>query len=153
MDRILVAIDGSRGSTAAIEHGLDLARELGADVRFVAVLARPAPWLLPAEEPTREQTRLGRALSRALVTAAAAGVAASEELAEGPTVDEILRVADAYDVDLIVVGSRGHGGVRAALGSVSRGLVAKARRPVLVVHSTPAVPAAEPAVLAAGPGA
>jgi nucleotide-binding universal stress UspA family protein len=45
-------------------------------------------------------------------------------------------VADAKAADLIVVGSRGLGPVRAALlGSVSRGVLGDAGRPVLIVKA------------------
>jgi nucleotide-binding universal stress UspA family protein len=48
------------------------------------------------------------------------------------------------NADLIVVGSRGHGAITSALlGSVSRGILAESRRPVMIVRSTPVV---EPAV-------
>ena len=54
------------------------------------------------------------------------------ELLTGNPIDEIVAYADSIDADLIVVGSRGHGAVGARLGSVSQGVLHKARRPVLV---------------------
>ncbi len=53
----------------------------------------------------------------------------------GDPVDEIVAHAVSLDADLIVLGSRGRGAFASALlGSTSRGVIAEARRPVLVVH-------------------
>jgi nucleotide-binding universal stress UspA family protein len=60
---------------------------------------------------------------------------AHARLLRGEAVDEIVAFADVIDADLIVVGSRGHGTVASAvLGSVSRGVLREARRPVLVAR-------------------
>jgi nucleotide-binding universal stress UspA family protein len=60
----------------------------------------------------------------------------------GDPVDEIVAYADTIDADVIVVGWRGHGALASALlGSVSRGVLHEAHRPVLVVRGQ-AVPAA-----------
>jgi nucleotide-binding universal stress UspA family protein len=52
-------------------------------------------------------------------------------IAEGDAREEILRAADGWEADLIVVGARGLGG--ALLGSVALGVTRHAHRPVLVV--------------------
>lgn len=64
-------------------------------------------------------------------------MAAKTLLLAGDTVDEIVSCADSIGADLIVVGSRGFGPIRATLlGSTSRALLHETRRPVLVVHAT-----------------
>ena len=55
------------------------------------------------------------------------------ELLAGPPAEAIVRVAAARDADEIVVGSRGFGAARAALGSVSHKLLHLADRPVVVI--------------------
>jgi nucleotide-binding universal stress UspA family protein len=61
----------------------------------------------------------------------------------GNPATEIVEYADLLGADLIVMGSRGRGAVTSALlGSVSRGVLTRAKRPVLVVR---AVHVAEPA--------
>lgn len=67
--------------------------------------------------------------------AAEHGIVATTVLLRGDPVDEIVAYADSHDADLIVVGSRGHGAIAGALlGSVSRGVLAESKRPVLVVR-------------------
>jgi nucleotide-binding universal stress UspA family protein len=87
-------------------------------------------------KPTERDTEL---IDEAQEKAHEAGVAAYSRLLRGDPVDEIVAYADTIDADLIVVGSRGHGAVTSALlGSVSRGILQEARRPVLVVRGAAA---------------
>lgn len=54
----------------------------------------------------------------------------------GSATDAILEVAEATDVDLIILGRQGMGMVRRFFtGSVTRFIVEKSRRPVMVVPS------------------
>jgi nucleotide-binding universal stress UspA family protein len=66
------------------------------------------------------------------------GLEARTELRTGDPAKQIVGYADSIDADLIVVGSHGHGTVSGALlGSVSRGVLRRTRRPVLVVREVP----------------
>lgn len=144
MDTILIATDGSSGARAAVENGLELAEETGADVLFVAVRQPPLPvfgdpyW---QQSVSNELARLRPALKEAVAEAESRGISADYDLVEGDAADEILRLARARDVDLIVIGSRGLGAVASAIiGSVSKRVLHDADRPVLVVNERAAVP-------------
>lgn len=139
MKRLLIATDGSDASEVAIEEGTELARELGATVTFVYVKPWP-PELLG--EPyyqrklSQEAADARDAVERATAEAAEHDLEADWEILEGDPVEEIIRVAKARDVDVIVIGSRGLGAVAGALlGSVSQAVVHQADRPVLVARS------------------
>jgi nucleotide-binding universal stress UspA family protein len=57
------------------------------------------------------------------------------ELLEGDPAEEIARLAEARDADLLVVGTRGIGAVAGSLlGSVSSGVIRRSHRPVVVVR-------------------
>ena len=140
MKRILIATDGSAAAREAVELGLELAAEQEAAPTFVHVV--PAVDVLPAAGFGMTTARLhdvgddDRApLEEAVEIADEHGIHARTRLLQGQPVDEIVAYADTIDADLIVIGSRGHGALlNALLGSVSRGVLQKARRPVLVVR-------------------
>jgi nucleotide-binding universal stress UspA family protein len=140
MRKILIATDGSAAARDAIEFGLELAEEHAAEVAFVTV----APVLdrsfadgigVPAAIPHQIDEFDRKPLEDALALAAEQDVDAKAELLAGFPADEIVAYADTLDADLIVIGSRGRGAIATALlGSVSRGVLHEARRPVLVVR-------------------
>jgi nucleotide-binding universal stress UspA family protein len=138
MGRIMVATDGSRGSEAAIAEGIDLAQRLGAEVTFAAVRPPVPDYLgepLYQEHLREDLARARRALQQARDQAEQAGIEAEYELLEGDPAEEIARLAEARDADLVVVGTRGIGAVAGSLlGSVSSGVIRRSHRPVVVVR-------------------
>jgi nucleotide-binding universal stress UspA family protein len=140
MERIVIATDGSPAAHEAVELGLELAAEQGAEPIFVHVVPRvdvvPASGFGLTSAHVHEVTESDRApLEAAAEVAAQHGIGSRTELLQGSPVDEIVAYADTVDADLIVIGSRGHGAVlNALLGSVSRGVLHEARRPVLIVR-------------------
>jgi nucleotide-binding universal stress UspA family protein len=138
MRRILVATDGSETARAAVGVGAELAAEHGAEL----VLAHVVPavdvvataGLVSSAFPHEPSDAERAVLEDAADEAAEHGCVATTALLRGHTVHELVAYADSHDADLIVVGSRGHGAVASALlGSVSRGLLREAGRPVLIV--------------------
>jgi len=138
MKKIVIATDGSDAANAAVDVGLDLAAEEGADV----VIARVGTLLELGFVPNRDGAppeRLPRpendpVLHDAIRLAEERFVKAMPELLLGFAPQQIARLADDVDADLIVVGSRRLGRVkRLVLGSTSRTLLDLTRRPVLIV--------------------
>ena len=140
MKRILIATDGSAAAQEAVELGVDLAKHEAADATFVHVvpsadLVSMNGFGLMAYVPYEPTAKDEAVLDAAVAVAEARAVPAVPKLLRGDPVEEIIRHADLAGVDLIVVGSRGHGAVASALlGSVSRGILSRAKRPVLVVR-------------------
>ena len=143
MKQILIATDGSLSAQEAVDVGLELAQEQGADVTFVHV--SPADEirggrggshaLTHREELDESETPLRNAAE----AADAAGVSYALERFSGETVETIVALADTKNANLIVLGCRGRGAVASAvLGSVSQGVLRQASRPVLVVKAAKA---------------
>jgi nucleotide-binding universal stress UspA family protein len=138
--KILIATDGSPSATEAVEFGLEIASEQGALPIFVHVAPEldqiPIGGFAPVAAVPHELCELDRRpLEAAEKLAEERDLHAATKVLIGNPADEIVAYADSIDADVIVVGSRGHGTLAGAfLGSVSRGVLHEARRPVLVVR-------------------
>jgi nucleotide-binding universal stress UspA family protein len=145
--RILVAVDGSTTSARGLKKAIELAKnQEGAALRIVHVTdITPAlggdselgdiPEILDAIRRSGEQV-----LEQAVATAREAGIAAESKQLELDqfrlrVADMIAAEADAWQADVIVIGSHGRRGVRRLLlGSVAEGVARTASKPVLLVH-------------------
>jgi nucleotide-binding universal stress UspA family protein len=133
---LIVGVDGSQGSRAAVDEAIALAGDLNATVTFVFVRKAPSGWL---GDPYYQRALTGdlaharRAVAKAVETATRAGVESDAEILEGDPANELVSLADNRDADMIVVASRGHGALAGAvLGSVSQSVSQHANRPVVV---------------------
>jgi nucleotide-binding universal stress UspA family protein len=139
MESILIAVDESDGGRAAIEEGLEIARETGAIVTFLTVRA-PSQHVVGGPfcsyVVTTDRRPADRVIRRALDAAEEHGVQASGQVLEGDPAEEIVAFAESRRVDLIVIGSRGLGALAGTLlGSVSRAVVQHTQAPVLVAKT------------------
>ena len=135
----------------ALEFGLDLAGEEEAEAIVVARhpvdrhgarrrLRRCRHGAIAHEVTRRRRERCSRRPSSSPPTKGLARRRPS--CCAARTVAEIVAYADEQDVDLIVIGSRGHGALTTALlGSVSLGVLRHTTRPVLIVRGHAATPA------------
>lgn len=136
MKLIVHATDGSSEAAEALDLAIELAQETGATLACMSVHVRHAgvkglnPPITEVEQPHGAE-HLAEA---AAATARAVGVAAKAYALAGDPATEIARAAKDLEADLIVVGSRGFGGLHGALvGSVSRALMTRSSVPVTVV--------------------
>jgi len=145
---ILVPIDGSEHSNNALKFGLDLAEKYSAKLTLLSV-AQPVvvtgPMFItqPMMPPTStamyvqaiesaHKKMLEDTYNRA--KAEKPDVEISKRLVNGRPADRIVEIADKENFDLIVIGSRGVGGVKKFfLGSVSDRVADEAHCPVLIV--------------------
>ena len=138
MKRIVIACDGSEAGREALEQGLELARASGAVATLVHVRHAPLPIVGDPfyERGLSRQLGHGRdVLDEARALAADIGVAAETELLEGDPAERIVELARLRAADLVVVGCRDRGPIaEALLGSVSRAILHRADRPVLVAR-------------------
>uniref|UniRef100_A0A7C5ZZF0 Universal stress protein n=2 Tax=Thermus tengchongensis TaxID=1214928 RepID=A0A7C5ZZF0_9DEIN len=138
---ILMPTDGSPCSLQALEHGLSLAKALGAKVHFLYVLENPAQaiWIAPESVPyglelLEDLKKAGEeAIAKALNLAQKKGVEATGEVKEGVPVPTIVEAAKGFD--LLVMGTHGRTGLdKLLLGSVTEGVLHRVGIPVLVVR-------------------
>jgi nucleotide-binding universal stress UspA family protein len=141
--RILLATDGSEEAELAALRAVDLADATHSELHVVHVGVVPIflksyPGTLGYERRLYEQIEeVSRELLRkqSRRVKAAGGAVAGTHLRMGEVDLEIVALAEELGADLIVMGSRGLGGVRRALmGSVSDSVVRHAHCPVLVVR-------------------
>jgi len=133
---VLVAIDGSAYSQAALPTAIEVAKKFGADLFVVHVTEhdRGRATVYSIESPA-EATKL---VVDAVKTARESGITAKSEVfdvAAGHVAKAIIETGGANEVDLIVMGSRGLSDVQGLLlGSVTHKVIQLAQVPVLVAR-------------------
>ncbi len=140
LHRMLVGVDRSEPSFAALELAADLAQLLGGSLSVLEVIEYVPPFPLgPSTAITSEGEEHASERAMAHLEAAAQairqrGVAVQVIVRSGDPAPTLLELADHLDVDLVVVGTRGRGGpAELLLGSVARTVADHVRRPTLVV--------------------
>lgn len=133
--RIIVGVDGSEPAAAALDWATDFADSTAAELVVVHAWEYSKP---NAQSPQGQELAK---VDAALVLEES--VARSRERGLGPVRGELVEasapaalVALAKDADLVVVGSRGRGGLRSVLfGSVAHSVAQHSPRPTVVVRA------------------
>jgi nucleotide-binding universal stress UspA family protein len=137
MKRILVAYDGSDSAKKAFSLALDLAAKYGAELSALAV-ARPPEFGDEVEtEALTENSKkhYWHVLKPLHDIAVAANVAVHFDVAVGHPAEQIVRRAESWQADLIVVGHRGRTLFeRWLIGSVAKRVISYAPCAVLVAR-------------------
>jgi nucleotide-binding universal stress UspA family protein len=140
--RIVVGVDGSAGARLALSWAVGEAVRRGADVEVLAAFPVDFSWAgayvvdpgqideLRADTTARTRALVGEVRAEEQLPGA---VGVEVVVCAGPPAAHLVQRARA--ADLLVVGSRGRGGVRSSLaGSVALHCAAHAPCPVVVVH-------------------
>jgi nucleotide-binding universal stress UspA family protein len=139
MGRIVVGVDGSEISTAALRWAVDEARLRQWDLDVVCAWMLPpygdglvGTWAAMPADGLRDATEA--VLHGCLEQVDADGVAVTEHVSCGTAQEAILELAKG--ADLVVVGNRGRGGLQSLLlGSVSHFVIHHVDCPVVVVKA------------------
>ncbi|MEX2255644.1 MAG: universal stress protein [Acidimicrobiia bacterium] len=138
-DRIVVGVDGSTSSQAALRWAADEARRRGVGLHVVTCWDFPVlpvgPYQPPisAEELHREAREVAEKEIANVLGASGRDLDVSIAITEGPP--SLTLLVFARTAAMVVVGSRGRGGFAGLLlGSVSQHLAEHARCPVVIVH-------------------
>jgi len=150
-ENILVPLDGSEPSNHALELAVSIAEKYGSKVTLIAVVPRVVLPVFPdegfgtapvtaAKDMARYQDKMKEIYENVLkearekVSKEHPGIELETTLKEGRPSATIVETAEEGDVDLIVIGSRGVGGITGwILGSTSRRVVDTCTKPILIV--------------------
>jgi len=149
--KILVAFDGSEASKHALDHAVNFADSFGAELLILSVVPRVMMPVFPdegfgaapitaAQDMGEYQDKMKEIYNKSLDEAKNdindhfPDMKIEIKLQEGRPSSTIVNAAEEFDVDLIVIGSRGIGGITGwILGSTSRNVVESCTKPILVV--------------------
>ena len=149
-EKILVPLDGSKVGEAALPYITDLVAKLmptsKVEVTLIQVVSQLIHYVVVGEEAVRspytpqEIELMKKKASQYLTEAGAAlrlkGATTNVRVEVGNAAEEILKVADELNVDMIAMSSHGRSGLsRLAFGSVTDKVLHGSNKPVLVVRA------------------
>ncbi|WLP87951.1 universal stress protein [Corynebacterium stationis] len=146
-DIVVVAVDGSEASKNAVLWAANTATKRGIPLRIASSYTMPqflyAEGMVPPKElyeDLQNETAARIEEARVIAHEAFPDLKIGHTIAEGSPIDMLLELS--HDVTMIVMGSRGMGGLSGmVMGSVSANVVSHAHCPVVVVRENNAVTA------------
>lgn len=141
MKKILVAIDFTEDIELVLEYTKKIAKAFKSEVclvhsesveNFITTLE---PDQIPTYELIEEQKKMiSKKLDELKKNIEQANIKTISVLMEGPTIDNILREAEEFKADLIILGSHKHGKFYHIIaGSIHDSIVSHAKVPVLII--------------------
>jgi nucleotide-binding universal stress UspA family protein len=123
---ILVAVDNSEPSVAAVSRAIGLAQRFGSRITFAHV----------TENDPVSESHANTALAAAYDHASAAGIGCETTILAGRPAEAIVHATQTAPIDLIIIGTHGRTGfAHLRLGSVAEAVIRNATSPVMVVPS------------------
>jgi nucleotide-binding universal stress UspA family protein len=140
---ILVSIDGSKHSDQALREAIDLAKATGARLTILSSVPTPPPLAYSTAGGAAAMEGLAGGLEeetkqnlKAAVERVPDSIGVTSVLSHEPIRKALMHQIADGNYDLLVMGSRGRGAVKASLlGSVSHFALEHSPIPVLVVHA------------------
>ncbi len=138
---ILVAIDLSSASQKILNKAKTLALALSAKVCLLHVVEDDSGFpddeldsLETSDQGQQEFPQEHKGLQKEVDELRESGIDTKGLLAQGSIVDVILQKSKQLEIDIIIVGTHGHGGVHHMIfGSVSEGVLRNSSCPILVI--------------------
>jgi len=141
--RIVVGVDGSKHSEAALKWAIRMAKGMGSHVTAVYAIHIPVyfpePYGVPVQFDAQWRSEMKDEFeNKWCKRLRASGIRHRMVMLDGRPAAVIAEVADRDRADVIVVGRRGRGGVaELLLGSVSHELAVHSKRPLVLIEPEP----------------
>tara|TARA_B100000315_G_scaffold255056_1_gene297446 strand:- start:586 stop:1026 length:441 start_codon:yes stop_codon:yes gene_type:complete len=135
--KIAVAVDGSSFSDHAVDYAADLAIKYDGKITLIHTAIKPVfayegIVLRHFDDQIEESGK--KILKNSSELGSVRNLKPESRLVKGRPISEIAKIVNEEKYDLLVIGSRGLGSVKAfLLGSISEGLARFAKCPVLIV--------------------
>ena len=136
IEKILAPIDGSANSLRGLQSAITFAKQFDSEITGLYVVNVPAAAAIRVSpEMRKKEIRYAESIiDEATKMAAKNGITFKPKIETGNPGEKIVKVANAGNFDLVVIGSRGRGSAKEMfLGSTSNHVLHKAKSPVVVV--------------------